>query len=138
VFRASAAVLVVAVLSISVSATLQHVHEYADHDHAEHHHGPALHPHPVAEHHDRPGFRVSDRGSELEGCDPGDHAVSVVFLCASPEPLNPPIPVMSDAVVVAPPPEPAAIGVAPADVRAHSPPRLTDAPLRAPPLVNLA
>ena len=28
--------------------------------------------------------------------------------------------------------------VTPSDVRAHSPPRLTDAPLRAPPLVHLA
>ncbi len=75
--------------------------------------------------------------TRLEGCDPGSHAVAVVFTYVAPHPDHVPAPVPLEAILVAPP-APAWRHVTPSDVRAHSPPRLTDTPLRAPPVVHLA
>jgi len=128
-------------LSISGSAALQHVHAHSDHDHdhADHDddHGPAAHTHPVAVgDHDGPADPSADH-AEIEGCDPGQHAVTLRFVSAPPQPCHVPALVAVVAVAMAPP---AAVrfAAAPSDVRAHSPPRITDAPLRAPPLVQPA
>jgi hypothetical protein len=140
--RVFAAVVAVAMLSTSGSAALQHVHAYIDHDHAEHHHGPASHRHAAVAHSHAPDShapdsQAPDRAARLEGCDPGRHAVSVVFTYVAPQPDHAPAPVTLETIIVAPP-EQAGRDVTPSDVRAHSPPRLTDAPLRAPPVVHLA
>jgi len=134
VHRVLAALVAVAMLSTSGSAVWQHVHAYAGHDHPDHHHGPASHSH-VADRHTR--AESQDETARLEGCDPGEHAVSVVFTYVAPQPDHAPVPVVL-ATLVVPRPEQPWREVVPSDVRAHSPPRLTDAPLRAPPLVHLA
>ncbi len=126
-------------LSISGSAALQHVHAYSDHDHADHDddHGPAAHTHPVAVgDHDGPADPSAGH-AEIEGCDPGQHAVTLRFGSAPPQPGHVPALVAAVAVAMAPP---AAVwsAAAPSDVRAHSPPRVSDAPPRAPPLVQPA
>jgi hypothetical protein len=132
VHRVLAAVVAVAMLLTSGSAVWQHVHAYIDHDHADHHHGPASHGHSMAAHPHAP-----DDAVRLEGCDPGKHAVSAVFTCVAPQPGHVPAPVTLDSIVATPPEQAWRHGT-PSDVRAHSPPRLTDAPLRAPPVVHLA
>jgi hypothetical protein len=137
VLRAVVAIVAVAMLTISGSSALQHVHAYADHDHADHRHGLASHAHtpPVPQHqHDSEG---PDGAAQLEGCDPGAHAVSVVFTGVAPRPEPAPVP-LTLATVVVTSPDQVWRCVTPSDVRAHSPPRLTDAPLRAPPLVHPA
>jgi hypothetical protein len=138
--------MVFAMLSTSGSAAFQHVHAYAGHEHAEHQHGVAAHVHAVtsspavdhagdhADHPDHPDSDAPASAARLEGCDPGTHAVSIAFTCVAPHPEHPPVPVSVDAVIVAPP-EQACCRLAPSHVRAHSPPRLTDAPLRAPPVL---
>jgi hypothetical protein len=135
VFRRLATVVSVAMLSTSGSAA-QHIHAYVDHDHGDHHHGPASHRHLVA-HASVTDSRAPDAAPRLERCDPGEHAVAVVFTCVAPRPDHVPVPSLLDANLVTAP-APAWRTVAPSDVRAHSPPRLTDAPLRAPPVVHLA
>lgn len=141
VFRVLAATVAAALLSTSGSALLQHVHAYADHDHAEHRHGPASHAHPTpplrAPDRHESGTHQSDGAARLERCDPGEHTVAVVFTSVAPQPGHVPVPVPLDPVIVTPP-ELAWRHAAPSEVRAHSPPRLTDGPLRAPPLVHLA
>lgn len=124
-------------LSTSASMALQHVHEYVDHDHADHHHGPASHGHSSVARAQAPESHAPDDAARLEGCDPGEHVVSVAFIYVAAQPDHVPVPVMLDAIVVTPPKE-TWRHVALSDVRAHGPPRLTDAPLRAPPVVHLA
>jgi hypothetical protein len=134
-------------LSTSGSAALQHVHAYADHDHADHHHGPASHGHAAMAHthasdshapdSSAADVHTPDHVTRLEGCDPGTHAVPVVFTYVAPHPEHVPTPVTLETTLEAPP-EQTWRHVTPSDVRAHSPPRLTDAPLRAPPVVHLA
>lgn len=122
----------------SGSAALQHVHAYTDHAHAEHHHGPESHAHIVVTyHHDSESHAPHGDAARIEGCDRGEHAVSVTVTYVTPRPDHVPGPVTLE-TTLAPPPERAWCHVAPSDVRAHSPPRLTDAPLRAPPVVHLA
>lgn len=137
VFRALATIVAVAMLSVSATATMQHVHAYTDHDHAEHHHGPASHEHTAVVHLDHSDPGIAADAARLEGCEPGAHAVSVVFTCVAPQPNYAPAPIELEMVITAPP-EQACCHVTPSEVRAHSPPRLTDAPLRAPPLVHPA
>lgn len=142
VHRVIAALVAVAMLSTSGSAALQHVHAYVEHDHADHHHGPASHGHSAVAHAQAPDSHAPDShapddNARLEGCDPGEHAVSVVFTYVAPQPDHVPAPVTLETILVAPS-EQAWRQVTPSDVRAHSPPRLTDAPLRAPPVVHLA
>lgn len=139
VLRAVSAIVAAAMLSIPGSAVLRHVHVYADHDHADHNddHGPAAHAHPVdaGDHHGPAG--TSADHVEIEGCDPGQHAVSLRFVSAPPESAHVPA-LVAVAAVATPPPVAVWSAAALSDVRAHSPPRLTDAPLRAPPLVHPA
>jgi hypothetical protein len=137
VHRVLAALVAVAMLSTSWSAPTQHVHAYVDHDHADHHHGPASHGHSTAAHPHAPDFHAPHDAAQLERCDPGQHAVSLAYTCVAPHPDHVPAPVRLETTIVVPP-ERAWRHVTPFDVRAHSPPRLTDAPLRAPPLVYLA
>jgi hypothetical protein len=124
-------------LSTSGAAALQHVHAYVDHDHADHHHGPASHGHSAVAHAHTSDSHPSEDAARLEGCDPGEHAVSVVVTYVAPHSDHVPTPVTLKTILVAPS-EQAWRHVTPSDVRAHSPPRLTDAPLRAPPVVDLA
>lgn len=137
-----AALVALAMLSTSGSAALQHVHAYLDHDHADHHHGPASHGHSTPAHvhapdSHAPDLPVPDDAARVESCDPGEHAVPVVFTYVAPHPDHVPASVTLEAIIV-PAPEQAWRHVTPSDVRAHSPPRLTDAPLRAPPVVHIA
>lgn len=144
--RVLAAVVAVAMLSTSGSAAFQHVHAYLDHDHPDHHHGPASHGHSAVGHSQAQDSHAQDSHAQhlhapgevaqIEGCDPGEHAVSVAFTYVAPQPEHPPVPIAADAVIVALP-ERTWCYVAASDVRVHSPPRLTDAPLRAPPVVHL-
>lgn len=130
-----AVVVAVAVLSMSASASLLHVHASAGHEHAAHHHSPAAHSHaPVAHHHHA---AAHGSGAEIEACDPADHVVPLAFTGVAVEPGDGPLPDTFDSRVLATSGTSAA-AVAPSDVRAHSPPRLTDAPLRAPPIPHLA
>jgi len=137
VIRVVTIVLALAALAASGPLRMLHVHGYEEHDHPDHHHGPAAHSHTAARplHQD---VRTGDAGAiRLESCDPGAHVVPVAFTCVPP--LRPHVPVVEPTVVAQirlPPVAPTSFPVS--DTRAHSPPRLTDAPLRAPPLVHLA
>ena len=82
--RLLAGIVAVAMLLTSGSAVPRHVHASAGHDHEEHQHGVADHLH-VAAGHAPHAEANADHGPEIEGCDPGTHAVSVTFVCASPE-----------------------------------------------------
>lgn len=128
------------VVSTALAASL-HVHEYAGHDHPEHHHGPASHEHHQAaiaddDHHDKtedhalPAFRASS-------CDPGHHAVAVTMGCAQVPQLHMAIAdVPSPTIVV-----PCAVVRSMAsvrDVRVHGPPFNCRIPARAPPLTPQA
>lgn len=130
--------LALAALLASRPASMQHVHVYEGHDHPEHHHGPAAHSHEQADphrHHDE--IPAATSGHRLESCDPGEHVVPVVFTCVSPTAQQAPL---ADVAVVGRvnPPDVVRCCATLSDVRAHSPPRLTDAPLRAPPVVRPA
>lgn len=130
--RLTATVAVTALLSLSWSAALQHVHAYGDHEHAEHQHGLAAHSHTAPVHHHDEGVQTSTHS--IEACEPGAHVVSVMFTYVAPQPDQAPVPAAIDVFAFVPALTPLR-AVPPADVRAHSPPRITDAPLRAPPLV---
>jgi hypothetical protein len=121
--------LVLASTSGQVSAL--HIHAYTDHDHPEHHHGPASHEH----HRSAPDQDVD--GPHLESCDPAQHALSLTMGCAplqqvpvldaesaSPSTLEPLIPIRAVHDLT--------------DVRVHGPPPRTHAPPRAPPLTSPA
>lgn len=127
-----AAIAAVALLSMSASTAQPHVHAYLGHDHPEHQHGPASHGHATVAHSHLADAYAADDAARLEGCDPGAHAVPVAFTCVAPHVDPVAVPVMRDTIVESPP-EQSWRRVTRSDVRAHSPPRLTDAPLRAPP-----
>jgi hypothetical protein len=110
---------------------LLHVHDYADHDHPAHQHGPAIHGHGRVSH-DRQAPVSSPLSARLAPCEPDAHVLSLRGVAATPSqqgvhvsaaPLAPFV-----LTLVAPPPLEAR-----EEVRAHSPPGLTDSPLRAPP-----
>jgi hypothetical protein len=130
--RLVAAVAAVALLSMSASAALLHVHASVGHDHPEHQHGPAAHGHSTVAHSHLTDAPAPDDAARLQGCDPGEHAVSVAFTCVAPHIDHVAVPVTVETIIESPP-EPSWRRVTSSDVRAHSPPRLTDAPLRAPP-----
>jgi len=109
-----------------------HVHDYATHDHPEHHHGPAAHSHQAVAHADADH---GDAARHLEACDAGVHAISFVFTCVTPGASHGALTAGPVAFAALPTPPRLSAFLALSDVRAHSPPRLTDAPLRAPPLV---
>jgi hypothetical protein len=124
------------VVSTALGASL-HVHEYAGHDHPEHHHGPASHEHHQAaiaddDHHQE----TEDHGLlafHADSCDPGRHAVAVTMGCAQVPQLQ---------IVIAELPSPTVVvpaapvqSVAPVtDVRVHGPPFDPRIRSRAPPL----
>jgi hypothetical protein len=113
-----------------LSLPLLHVHLYGDHDHAEHHHGPAFHVHEHAQA-QSVGSAVP-RGPLLGPCAPDAHvAARTATLATSPDSLV--VPALAPAVTVAANPVPPRPFMARPEVRAHSPPGLTDSPLRAPP-----
>lgn len=116
-----------------------HVHAYEEHDHPDHHHGPAAHSHEKAAHHQHreESSPAKDGGTRVEPCDPGEHAIPVVFTCVSPTSHQISLDVTAVGVLLTPPVL-VPCRVTPSDVRAHSPPCLTDAPLRAPPVVHPA
>ena len=128
VHRALASLLIPALIATSSVMTSLHTHAYDDHDHPEHHHGLAAH-----DHHAEPPHPV-DGTAHLEGCDPGTHAVSFVFVCATPPEMHgvdaeigPPASLVPELRAQRP--------VGYADVRVHGPPPRTHASPRAPPLI---
>jgi hypothetical protein len=117
-------------LAVAGSLPLLHVHVDAGHEHRAHRHGPAMHGH--APH----GVGAPDAAGREERrlgpCDPGDHAVSLSAVRATATTGAPVFvaPALTTTLFALDAEAPAA---APRDVRAHSPPRLSDGPLRAPP-----
>jgi hypothetical protein len=134
--RLLAGIVAVAMLLTCESAVPRHVHAFAGHDHEEHQHGVADHLHLAAAHAPH-AESDADHAAEIERCDPGTHAVSVTFVCASPESGPSPVAVAFEAITLRRP-QAARSSVAPADVRAHGPPRSPRTPPRAPPVVHPA
>lgn len=134
--RLLAGIVAVAMLLTSGSAVPRHVHAFAGHDHEEHQHGVADHLH-VAAGQAPHADADADHGPEIEGCDPGTHAVSVTFVCASPETTQP-LAAMAVEPITLQIPQAVRHSLAPADVRAHGPPRSRRSPPRAPPVVHPA
>jgi hypothetical protein len=121
----------VALLAGNESLPLLHVHAYADHDHPAHHHGPAFHgrAHDAADHH---ASATAPRGPQVAPCEPDAHLLSLRAVAATQPPQHvhvaaAPVALFAFTRVLTPP-----LG-ARDEVRAHSPPGLTDSPLRAPP-----
>ena len=144
--RLLAFVLIQALVLSTVWGASLHVHEYAGHDHPEHHHGPASHEHhqsaiadddhqQIDDHHDR-----DDRGLpavQADSCDPGHHAVAVTIGCAQVPELHPAIAELPSPPVVVP--ATAVQSLAPVtDVRVHGPPYDPRIPARAPPFTPQA
>jgi hypothetical protein len=134
--RLLAAIVAVAMPLTSGSAVPRHLHAFAGHDHDDHEHGVADHlhldaaqaPHAEAE---------ADHAAEIEGCDPGTHAVSVTFVCASPESSQSLVAAAFESITLQLP-QAVRSSLAPADVRVHGPPRSRRSPPRAPPVVHPA
>jgi hypothetical protein len=128
----------IAVITLSALATSPlvgtHVHRYADHDHPEHHHGPALHSHEG--HRDRHALNAA--GSyQLAPCDPADHEVALQAACGTAvyhhEGM---LAVLDDGPGTSERPDGILIRLA--DVRVHGPPARTRTRPRAPPVVHPA
>ncbi len=134
--RLLAGIVAVAMLLTSGSAVPRHVHAFAGHDHEEHQHGVADHLHADAGHAPHAGADA-DHGAEIERCDPGTHAVSVTFVGASPEAGQSLVAVAFESIALHVP-QAVRSSLAPADVRAHGPPRSRRTPPRAPPVVHPA
>ena len=127
--RYLALLLISALFILSGVVSSLHTHAYTDHEHPEHHQGLAAHEHEAAP------LKHEDVLTHVEGCDPGQHTVSVAFLCAVPPLLYP----LDPESVVPPllrPPAPTALTVAYLDLRVHGPPPRTQASPRAPPLIT--
>jgi hypothetical protein len=114
-----------------------HVHEYAGHDHPDHHHGPAAHEHAqlALEHHDHEGAASAERaGSGLESCDPGGHVIAVKPGCVEGRQAYVGFAEQPGPTIAAPSvPFRSALPVT--DVRVHGPPSHTRIPSRAPPVI---
>ena len=139
--RLVAIVLVQTLVLTMATASSWHLHAYSDHDHPDHHHGPASHEHrvtadavPHAEHSaDQDSIRVEPVPQD----DPGRHALGfstgatcgqrveiTVAILPGPALMDPGAPTWS--------------ALAPTDVRAHGPPATVCTSPRAPPLPHLA
>jgi hypothetical protein len=131
VHRALASLLIPALIATSGVVPLLHTHAYNDHDHPEHHHGLAAHEHFSESAHPDDGI------AHLEGCDPGKHAVSLAFVCASPPQVHA---VDADLTLPATPRVEMHIerSVRHTDVRVHGPPPRTQSSPRAPPVIAFA
>jgi hypothetical protein len=138
VTRALTIALAAAVAASGMLTTL-HVHGYGAHRHAEHRHGPAAHGHvgeAAADSHD--AARPHDPAvARIEPCRPGAHVVPVAGSGVSTGLQHAPAADRAGVLHVGLPTA-ARSRVAAPDARAHSPPRLTDGPLRAPPLSRRA
>jgi hypothetical protein len=112
------------------SGPARHVHVYTDHDHPEHHHGPAAHEHPAALPH------PEDGAAHLEACDQALHAVSVSpgLTC---EPSSPVLGIDGDFVTpsIVHPERSSHRAVHLILVRAHGPPARGRTSPRAPPQI---
>ena len=126
----------VALLVGNESLPLLHVHDYADHDHPAHQHGPAFHGHEhAATNHHEPS--APSGGAHIAPCEPDAHVLALAAVAATPAPQHvhvvaTPVTLFAFTRVAPPPLEPRD------EVRAHSPPGLTDSPLRAPPTCHPA
>jgi len=123
--RLTSLLVALGLLSSAAHAGLLHIHAYWDHDHPEHHHGPAVHTHAAAE---EPSSDL-----RIDRCDPGQHTSSFVFICGAPQSNQVSAPAESVSGVIVPS-APVVGGVSFREVRVHGPPRYSAAGLRAPPL----
>jgi hypothetical protein len=131
VHRVLALLLIPALTATSGVVSLLHTHAYTDHDHPEHHHGPAAHGH------DAEPAPPDGGTAHLESCDPGKHAMSFAFVWASPPQVHA---VDAELRLPATPRVEMHIerSVRHADVRVHGPPPRTLSSPRAPPVTALA
>jgi hypothetical protein len=129
--RILSVVLVAALTVASSTAALLHTHDYADHDHPGHHHGLAAHDHAALDHHDHD----NDGTPHLEGCEPGQHRVSLSFVSAAAAPALQFFATIEDSLPLTPL-RSLERTVAVADVRAHGPPPRRSSAPRAPPLTR--
>ena len=134
--------LIQAMVVSAAAASSLHVHEYAGHNHPEHHHGPASHEHghqhhapPDPDHHVE-GVHEDHPEMEGEPCDPGRHAVAVTLGCTDITQVHIEIAELAGPTVIAPTALVRSAGPI-TDVRAHGPP-FDRTPSRAPPLVSPA
>lgn len=134
--RFLALVVAAALVSASVSAASLHVHEYLDHDHPEHHHGPASHHHPPGGAADLDHDSADDGhhlSVEAASCDAGRHVAAVRTACASVPRVHvdlAEVPGPSFAILATP----GRCRVRITDTRVHGPPFLRQLPARAPPV----
>jgi hypothetical protein len=134
VVRHLAAVACVAWLVAAGSLPTLHVHASGDHEHVEHHGGPGFHLH-------RRPIEAAPAGApasrRVAPCDPGEHALSLSATAMAGKEGLPqgPGPAATSHVMAI---DGSPLAATPRDVRAHSPPRLSDGPLRAPPVVHPA
>jgi hypothetical protein len=129
--RSSTILACAALLAGNALLPLLHVHAYADHDHPTHEHGPALHAHGhrAIDHHPR---AATSTGTFVAPCEPDAHVLSLRAVAATPTSLSVHIAVSPVApFLVREVSAPLLEGRD--EVRAHSPPGLSDSPLRAPP-----
>jgi hypothetical protein len=134
VYRAVAWLIISALIAAPGGLSTLHTHAYTDHDHPEHHHGPAVHDYHHLESRAEARSESGDGLPHLESCDPGEHVVSIVLACA-----------VTPQVLIAAAECGSAILIAPLiasqrtsdvrDVRVHGPPFRNQAPPRAPPLI---
>lgn len=126
--RLIATLLGLALIAGSADVSALHIHAYIEHDHPEHHHGLAAHEHQATRAHSE------DDTVHLEGCDPSQHTISLVFVCAAPPQAQ-----AVDAEFVTPAIAAPELHLHPAvditDVRVHGPPLSAQASPRAPPLI---
>jgi hypothetical protein len=138
--RPLAALLALALIAAPAATASLHVHDYADHDHPQHHHGPASHEHGRHDHPVAPAS-IHTRGLErhdppenlLESCDPGRHSVAVKMSCAQSPQLHLSLAELSGSVSI-PLPARARLMRSFRDIRVHGPPFDPHTPSRAPPL----
>jgi hypothetical protein len=130
--RAGAALLAVLLLATFGPSTSLHVHRDAGRHAGRHHHGPAAHTHAPRVHHDAPGATAHLVASDEE------HAELIAVGQASTQQDSQRVaPAVVTAVYIAEQP-PSAVRSVWLDERAHGPPQLPNAPLRAPPSATLA
>ena len=127
-----------AVITLAALATSPlvgtHVHRYADHDHPEHHHGPAVHSH---ERHGDHQPAATTASSRLAPCAPAAHEVALQTACgtAAVDRLGMPA-VLEDRT--GPSGCRSRMLIRLTDVRVHGPPPRTRTSPRAPPVVHPA
>jgi hypothetical protein len=117
-------------------ASSMHVHEYAAHDHPDHHHGPASHEHKhsVLAEQDHHSPADDDHQALLaESCDPGRHAIATTLGWAQVPQAHVDLGELPGPTIIAPA-APIRSATPVIDVRVHGPPFDARIPARAPPL----